>query len=96
MHRFLLTALIVVLSISLSSAQNRQNKKESVDSASTRIFPLPIFFYTPETGVAGGVAALLVYRDPGTPRASSITGDIIYTEKKQIIIIQSRCVTKRP
>ena len=50
------------------------------------IYPLPILFYTPETGIAGGAAALYLYRDPNAPRASTITGDIIYTEKKQIII----------
>ena len=36
--------------------------------------------------MAGGAAALFLYRDAGTPRASSITADIIYTQKKQIIV----------
>ena len=62
-------------------------------SDSTRIpgagvYPLPILFYTPETGIAGGAAALYLYRDSAdqSTRASSITGDVIYSEKKQIIV----------
>ncbi|MGA3244657.1 MAG: BamA/TamA family outer membrane protein [Bacteroidota bacterium] len=86
MHRLVFTAVIAVLSFSSVCGQTQRNEKDPVDSTATRIFPLPIFFYTPETGVAGGAAALLIYRDLGIPRASSITGDVIYTEKKQIIV----------
>ncbi len=86
MHRLLRTTLIAALSMSLLFAQEQQNKKDPADSTETRVFPLPIFFYTPETGVAGGAAALFIYRDPSAPRASSITGDVIYTEKRQIIV----------
>lgn len=86
MYRLVLTALIVALHSSFAFAQNQQNEKDSVDSGASRIFPLPIFFYSPETGVAGGAAALLIYRDRSTPRASSITGDVIYTQKEQIIV----------
>jgi len=50
------------------------------------IYPLPIIFYTPETGIAGGAAALYLYRDSTLSRASAVTGDIIYTQKKQIIL----------
>ena len=54
----------------------------------TGVYPLPIFFYTPETGFAGGAAALYLYRDTTfrKSRASDITGDAIYTEKKQVIV----------
>ena len=82
MHRFI-PAIVVVLVITSNVCGQT---KDSVQAPASRIFPLPIFFYTPETGVAGGAAALLIYRDPETPRASSITGDVIYTEKKQIIV----------
>ncbi len=52
------------------------------------IYPLPIFYYTPETGFAGGAAALYLYRDTvfRENRASDITGDAIYTGKKQVIV----------
>ena len=52
------------------------------------VYPFPIFFYTPETGFAGGAAALYLYRDTTfhESRASDVTGDVIYTEKKQAIV----------
>ncbi len=86
MHRLVFTAFIAALSFSLACGQTQQNEKDSVHAASARVFPLPILFYTPETGMAAGAAALLIYRDSLAPRASSVTGDIIYTQKKQIIV----------
>lgn len=86
MHRIVFTAMLAALSFSFVCGQAQQNEKDSVHTTSARIFPLPIFFYTPETGVAGGAAALLIYRDSIAPRASSITGDLIYTQKKQSIV----------
>jgi outer membrane protein assembly factor BamA len=64
---------------------------ESVEQDSSRttrsgIFPLPILFYTPETGIAAGAAVMYLYRDSAAARASTISGDIIYTEKRQIIV----------
>lgn len=86
MHRLILIAAIAALSFSFVCGQTQQNEKDSLQATSARIFPLPILFYTPETGAAGGAAALLIYRDALAPRASSITGDVIYTQKKQIIV----------
>jgi len=67
-------------------AQETESDTTGVRSAS--IYPLPILFYTPETGIAGGAAALYKYRDStaSSPRPSSMTGDAIYTEKKQIVL----------
>jgi hypothetical protein len=84
-QRFVSIGVLAVLNISFVCGQVQQDKKDSTIAASTRIFPLPIFFYTPETGFAGGAAALLIYRDPASPRASSVTADVIYTQKKQIV-----------
>jgi hypothetical protein len=86
MHRFVFTTVIAVLSFSFLCGQTQRNEKDSVHTMSARIFPLPIFFYSPETGMAGGAAALLIYHDSVAPRASSVTGDVIYTQKKQIIV----------
>jgi len=86
MHRFVFVAVIAAAGASFLCAQTQDHEKDSVNASSTRIFPLPILFYTPETGAAGGAAALLIYRDPLAPRASSVTGDVIYTSKKQIIV----------
>ena len=63
--------------------------KDTAAVSSNSIFPFPILFYTPETGVAGGAMALYVMREPEInpkDRPSNISGDIIYTAKKQVII----------
>jgi len=86
MLRIFAVVLITALGFSLLRGQAQRNERDSVQNTSARIFPLPIIFYTPETGVAGGAAALLIYRDSLAPRESSVTGDVIYTEKKQIIV----------
>ena len=63
-------------------------KSEKDSSQRVGVYPLPILFYTPETGIAGGAAALYIYRDTlaVSTRASAITADIIYSEKKQIVV----------
>ena len=66
--------------------QDQQNAPDTLRKMQSGIYPLPILFYTPETGVAGGAAALYLYRDPALTRPSNITGDVIYTAKKQIIL----------
>jgi len=74
-----------ILHIPLSARQVQTSEVDSVRATRSGIYPLPIFFYTPETGIAGGAAALYLYRDSSSARPSSISGDVIYTEKKQII-----------
>lgn len=62
---------------------------DTVPVMQNNIFPLPILFYTPETGLAGGGMALYLIRDllnNSNERPSNISGDIIYTAKKQVII----------
>jgi hypothetical protein len=66
--------------------QGAVNETDSIRTPQSRIFPIPIMFYTPETGVAGGAAALYLMLDSASTRPSSITGDAIYTERKQIIL----------
>lgn len=78
-----------------------QNKSFGQDSSVTQdstadttrlislgIMPLPIVFFTPETGTAGGAGILFFFR-PGknavSNRPSTMTFSFIYTEKKQII-----------
>ena len=60
--------------------------KDTVRVAGNKIYPLPILFYTPETGIAGGAAAMYLMRDSAAGRPSNILGDVIYTEQKQIIL----------
>jgi len=79
-------ALSLALSTMGAARQLGSDQQDTTNDARTRIFPLPIFFYTPETGIAGGAAALLLMRDSASTRPTSITGDAIYTERKQIIL----------
>jgi outer membrane protein assembly factor BamA len=76
---------IVILAVLYSSTPLLLCQDTSRTTLSA-IYPLPILFYTPETGIAAGAAALYLNRSANAPRASTVTGDIIYTEKKQIII----------
>ena len=77
-----------LLSLTASARESCGDEKDSVRTPQTGLFPLPIIYYTPETGVAGGVAVLYLYRSPEAPvtnRPTSATGNIIYTAKKQIV-----------
>ena len=69
-----------------SFAQKIDN--DTLGATRTGIYPLPIFFYTPETGFAAGAGALYLRRDTASHanRPSNVTGDFIYTQKKQITI----------
>jgi hypothetical protein len=68
---------------SLLAQQEHTTENDTTRTARSGVYPLPIVFYTPETGIAGGAAALYLYRKPSSPRASALTADIIYTQKKQ-------------
>jgi hypothetical protein len=70
---------------SLFARQEQKSEPETKKTAQTGLYPVPILFYTPETGVAGGAAALYIFRDSLASRTSSITADVIYTQKKQFI-----------
>jgi hypothetical protein len=70
---------------SLMAQQAGAMENDSTRTSRSGIYPLPFAFYTPETGMAGGVAALYLYRDSSSPRASSLTADVIYTQQKQFV-----------
>ncbi len=87
-NRFVRTSSCVIAALALCGTTTfcRQQDAANRDTLRSRIFPLPIFFYTPETGIAGGAAALYLVRTQNASRPSSVTGDVIYTEKKQVIL----------
>jgi hypothetical protein len=81
--------VVFVLFVVLQTAYARQatvDETDTVHASKSRIFPIPILYYTPETGIAGGAAALYLLSDSASTRSSSITGDAIYTERKQVIL----------
>lgn len=79
-------SLVVVAPLIGTARQLTANERDTVQFAQNKIFPVPILFYTPETGIAGGAAALYLIRDSASSRSSSITGDAIYSERKQVIL----------
>ncbi|MGA7160035.1 MAG: BamA/TamA family outer membrane protein [Bacteroidota bacterium] len=83
---FILSFVAEIISPHVSFAQNFDG--DTLGARRSGIYPLPIFFYTPETGFAGGAAALYLHWDTAklASRPSDVTGDLIYTEKKQIIV----------
>jgi len=83
-RNFVLVMLFLLPATSVAR-QVLASEADTVRASRNRIFPIPILFYTPETGIAGGAAALYLIRDSASVRPSSITGDAIYTERKQII-----------
>lgn len=87
--RISIYALALVIEVLGTDAiASQESVSDSTGMPGIGLYPLPILFYTPETGIAGGAAALYLYRDSieQSTRASSVTGDVIYTEKKQIIV----------
>ena len=62
--------------------------KDTTRAQRLGLYPFPIVYFTPETGVAIGAAALYLYRDSlarPLSRTSDFTADMTYTLKKQII-----------
>lgn len=88
--RFALVVLFLLMEIAcapLSVAQD--SEKDSSRTQHFGLYPIPILSYTPETGIAGGAAALYLYRNPSakyTRRPTNFTGDFIYSQKKQILV----------
>lgn len=62
--------------------------RDTAPQAQISILPVPILYYTPDTGVAGGAALMGLHRTAvhdTSARPSSIVLDLIYTQKRQII-----------
>ena len=69
-------------------ARAEESAKDTTRAQRLGVYPFPIVYYTPETGVAIGAAALYLYRDSlarPLSRTSDFTFDMTYTLKKQII-----------
>jgi outer membrane protein assembly factor BamA len=87
-HLLQLFVHVCLLSISCSFAVRAQELRDSISGSQIGFLPLPIFYYTPETGFAGGAAVLLFHRVDSLDREarpSTLLVDFIYTQKKQII-----------
>ncbi|HLP93031.1 MAG TPA: BamA/TamA family outer membrane protein [Saprospiraceae bacterium] len=62
--------------------------QQSMGFRKTSLFPLPIVYYTPETGWAGGLALFAAFRMPGQgndERPSQMQPGFAYTQRRQIL-----------
>lgn len=90
--RFIEAILIITitcLSSTLANSNSRGNDSEDEKNKKKRIIFLPIFYYTPETRIAGGALINIIFREPGsdpTTKPSSILPLFVYTQNKQIIL----------
>ena len=86
--KFCTLVISIALLTGLQPLSMFAQKSEKDSSQRVGVYPLPILFYTPETGIAGGAAALYIYRDTiaVSTRASAISADVIYSEKKQVVV----------
>jgi len=86
---FLLVLQLTLLCVCRAFVPQMQGPQDTTARSKIGFLPLPIFYYTPETGFAGGAALLTFYRadtSDRTARPSSVMFDAIYTQKKQIIL----------
>ncbi len=91
-RRGLSTLILLSLICTAGAASHRDREQSAAADTTSRsrlgIVPLPVLYYSPETGIAGGAAVQGSYRSDTADRAarpSSALVDIIYTAKKQII-----------
>lgn len=91
MKRIFLTSLLVSCALMWhldERACAQGSAKDTSRAERLGVYPFPIVYFTPETGVAIGAAAMYLYRDSlarPSSRTSDFTSDITYTLKNQII-----------
>ncbi|MBI3004798.1 MAG: BamA/TamA family outer membrane protein [Ignavibacteriales bacterium] len=86
MKRLVLLTPVFVLCI--NAASSYQGSADTTKAESQGILPIPIAYYTPETGIAGGAGLLYFFRpeeNSARIRPSTTALFLIYTEKKQFI-----------
>jgi hypothetical protein len=87
--------LLFLTSIFVNSAYAEEtNPDEELKSFESNLVPIPVIYYTPETGIAGGATLIYTYQQTGQKRSSqksSIFPAIIFTQNKQtIFVLRSR------
>ena len=87
---WLMLILVVGLANPVYSAFGHppEAEKDTLEEKRNGFLFIPVLYYTPETGVAGGVAANYYFRErnsQSSSKPSSILPLFVYTQKKQII-----------
>ena len=89
LYHLLRTTLIAFLLCLTFSGLKAQDTTTTPREKTTKIFPIPIAFYTPETGLGLGAGITSVIKTPNgsyTPRQSQITLGFAYTTLKQTLL----------
>ncbi len=85
----LYSALIALVLVCCSTILMAQDSTETRSDKKAKIFPIPIAFYTPETGLGLGAGVTSVIKTPNgnfTPRQSQVTLGFAYTTLKQTLL----------
>lgn len=75
----------MILSLLLLLVQGILFAQEKVDSTRSKVFGLPLFFYSPDTRFGLGAGGITTFRTPESAQASSVTFSFAYTQRKQIL-----------
>ncbi len=84
---------LLYLPVPAGAQQEGTPAEQSRDSAAgpgNTLVPLPVLFYTPETGIGFGALATYYFRTSGgglEARPSSITPILVFTAKKQVVAL---------
>ncbi len=86
---FLCLSVLSLLSPAFGKMDGGEGGRKSEKQEKNQLLVLPIVYYTPETRIAGGVGGIYYLRslqDQFKGHPSSIFMDIVYTQKKQLIM----------
>ena len=86
--RILLSTILLACSVALFSQQTIDTTRSEKGFRKGSLFPLPIVYYTPETGWAGGLslfATFLMPHQPANARPSQTQIGFAYTQQRQVL-----------
>lgn len=79
----------ILIGISAFSCFGIETEQDTPEQKRRSILCLPIFYYTPETKIAGGALVNYISHKSGSEsisRPSTFMPSVVYTQKKQIIL----------
>lgn len=88
MTRFVLLVCFLTMLPQSTMAQQVADGQKKSGFRKTSLFPLPLVYYTPETGWAGGIALFSAFRMPGqtdAERPSQAQLGFAYTQRRQVL-----------
>ena len=84
MTTVLQTYKVFILSCVLGACSIKADAQRALPDSTTRVFGLPILFFSPDTQLGGGALGIVTFA--GQPFRSSISFGIAYTQQKQFLL----------